>query len=70
MRAGLRPAGGPIVSNVLKCRLTDFDDELYAAAGLTSTQIDVLSPVFPSGTCDYERDGQGQVPLGGTWRRY
>jgi hypothetical protein len=63
-------AGGPIVSNVLKCRLTDFDDELYAAAGLTSTQIDVLSPVFPSGTCDYERDGQGQVPLGGTWRRY
>jgi hypothetical protein len=36
----------------------------------TAAQAAQLKAVFPTGVCDFTRQGVGQVPLKGTYQRY
>jgi uncharacterized tannase-like protein DUF6351 len=62
-------AGEPLASNVLKCQLRPVNFATYKAT-FTASQKAELRAIFPSGVCDYQLPGIGQVPSQGTWLSY
>jgi len=60
-------AGGPLSENVLKCRTKplDFASADYAGVTFTADQQARLAAVFPTGVCDWTRNGVAQVPARG-----
>ena len=62
-------AGADMADAVLKCELKPLQRLDYAHA-LTDVQFARLQSVFPSGVCDFEKPGIGQVPLKATWLSY
>jgi len=51
-------AGGPLAANNLKCRLKRIDPSDYRVS-FTSSELDRLRRIFPSGVCDWSRHGVG-----------
>ena len=49
-------AGMPMAATLLKCQLKAIDPQDYSAP-LTAPQIVALRTAFPSGVCDYTKDG-------------
>jgi uncharacterized tannase-like protein DUF6351 len=62
-------AGAPRRNDVLKCQLKPIDTNDYKVT-FTAAQTSRLRALFPSGVCDWTKQGVGQVPLEGTWLRY
>lgn len=61
-------AGGPLASDILKCRLKPLDRADYQGR-LTEAQFTRLTAIFPQGVCDWKAPGigqQGAVP----WRTF
>ena len=59
-------AGGPLTSDVLKCRLKPIDAGDYAVT-LTPEEMARLETIFAGGVCDWSKPGVGQVPNTSTW---
>ena len=53
-------AGGPLVENILKCRLKPLSPLEYGAVVFTSAQWARLQAAFPDGVCDWTERGVGQ----------
>jgi len=53
-------AGGPLDANTLKCQLKPVAAKDYAVS-LTSSDLDRLRGIFPSGVCDWSKRGVNQV---------
>jgi hypothetical protein len=53
-------AGGPLVENILKCRLEPLNPVDYAPVTFTSAQWARLQTVFADGVCDWSERGVGQ----------
>jgi len=51
-------AGGPLAANNLKCRLKPIDPSDYRVS-FTTSELDRLHRIFPSGVCDWSRRGVG-----------
>jgi hypothetical protein len=51
-------AGGPLAANNLKCRLKPIDPSDYRVS-FTTSELDRLHRLFPSGVCDWSRRGVG-----------
>lgn len=54
-------AGGPLAADVLKCVLRPVRDEDYPM--FSSADRARLREIFPTGVCDFDRPGLGQVPV-------
>jgi hypothetical protein len=52
--------GGPLVENILKCRLEPLDAADYAPVTFSAAQIARLHAAFPEGVCDWTEPGVGQ----------
>ena len=59
-------AGGPLVGDILKCRLKPVNAAGYNVA-FTSAERARLKAIFPQGVCDWSRPGVGQKKLKDTW---
>ena len=53
-------AGGPLVANIIACRLKRVDMDDYAVP-FTSAEMDRLRSIFPHGVCDWSRKGVKQT---------
>jgi len=53
-------AGGPLVENILKCRLEPLNPVDYAPVTFTSAQWTRLQTAFADGVCDWSERGVGQ----------
>ena len=53
-------AGGPLVENILKCRLKPLNPVDYASVTFTSAQWARLQAAFADGVCDWSERGVGQ----------
>jgi hypothetical protein len=53
-------AGGPLVENILKCRLKPLNPVDYAPVTFTSAQWARLQAAFADGVCDWSERGVGQ----------
>ena len=62
-------AGGPVASDIIKCALKPIDDADYAV-NFSPAQRARLQAIFPSGVCDWTRQGVEQQGLKGTWLAY
>jgi hypothetical protein len=68
--AGTRtPAGMPLTTDVLQCRLKPLERGDYKGVQFTDAQWATLTEVFPSGVCDYSKPGVGQQPTV-AWQTY
>ncbi|HWC33305.1 MAG TPA: DUF6351 family protein [Mycobacteriales bacterium] len=61
-------AGGPLVDNVMKCRLHPPERSRYDVT-FTASQWKQLRGMFPSGVCDYTRPSVAARPSK-TWHRF
>jgi len=59
-------AGGPLTSDVVKCRLKPLVRGDYAVS-FTDAQWATLESTFPTGVCDYSRSGVEQRPPKARW---
>jgi Tannase-like family of unknown function (DUF6351) len=59
-------AGGPQISDIIKCRLKPIDPSDYAVT-FTSEERARLHAIFPHGVCDWSQPGVAQRPLKDTW---
>jgi hypothetical protein len=59
-------AGGPLASDVMKCRLVALSPMGYNVA-FTAEQWAKLQEAFPSGVCDYSQPGVSQQPPKARW---
>lgn len=59
-------AGGPLTSDVVKCRRKPLDRADYTVT-FTDDQWARLQAAFPNGVCDYSVPGVGQRPPAGPW---
>ena len=59
-------AGGPLSSDVVKCRLKPLARSDYAAS-FSDAQWDTLQAAFPTGGCDYSLPGVEQRPPKARW---
>jgi hypothetical protein len=59
-------AGGPLSSDVMKCRLVPLRARDYPAT-FTAEQWAKLRRAFPAGVCDYSRPGVNQQPPKARW---
>jgi Tannase-like family of unknown function (DUF6351) len=62
-------AGAPRRNDILKCQLKPVDATDYTVP-FSAEQMARLRAAFPTGVCDWTKQGVGQVPLEGTWLRY
>lgn len=62
-------AGGPLASDVVKCRLTEFDEAAHPAE-FDDAQAERAREVFADGVCDWSRPGEGQRPPRGPWQSF
>jgi hypothetical protein len=62
-------AGESLAMDVLKCRLRPLDLRDYPVR-FTAADQQKLRAAFPSGVCDYGRDGVGQRKPVGPWLSY
>jgi hypothetical protein len=62
-------AGAPIANDVLKCRLKPVNTADYKAK-FSAAQLARLKAIFPTGVCDFNKPGVGQVALKGTYQKY
>ena len=62
-------AGGPMSSDVLKCRLKPIAMGEYPVS-LTRAQRLRLQNIFPEGVCDWSRPGMGQAAPAGPWQSF
>jgi len=53
-------AGGPLVANIIACRLKAVDMDDYAVP-FTSAEMDRLRSIFPKGVCDWSKKGVKQT---------
>lgn len=60
-------AGGPLASDVVKCRLTPFDEGEHPVE-FDAEQAERAREVFAEGVCDWSRPGVGQRPPAGPWQ--
>ena len=60
-------AGGPLASDVVKCRLTPFDEAGHPAE-FDDEQAERAREVFAEGVCDWSRPGVDQRPPKGPWQ--
>jgi hypothetical protein len=61
-------AGEPRRGDILKCALRPVDDSLdLFAVPLSDAQVGRLAQIFPTGVCDYDRPGVGEVPFTQPW---
>jgi Tannase-like family of unknown function (DUF6351) len=58
-------AGASVASDVIKCQLKAVNRSDYPT--LTDAQFQRLQKVFPSGVCDWSKDGVGQDTRARTW---
>ena len=76
--AGLYPApgaphqvaGAPLAADIVKCQLKPIDAADYGGVPFTSAQMVRLQQAFPSGVCDWSKDGVAQQGLKGTWLKF
>lgn len=59
-------AGAPIVNDRLKCQVRPVNLKSYKVT-FTAEQSARLKRIFPTGVCDWNARGVGQVPLAATW---
>jgi hypothetical protein len=62
-------AGAPLANDILKCRRQPIDMKRYQVE-FTSEQAARLRKIFPTGVCNWNVEGIGQVPLAATWIDY
>jgi hypothetical protein len=62
-------AAAPLANDILKCRRQSVDIKSYSVK-LTSEQAARLRKIFPTGVCNWNVEGIGQVPLAATWIDY
>ena len=62
-------AGAPLANDVMKCQLKPIDFSEYKAA-FTDAQKTRMKAAFPTGVCDFNKPGVGQVPIKGTYQKY
>jgi hypothetical protein len=62
-------AGAPLTNDIAKCQLKRIDYTDYKVA-FDDEQKKRLAAIFPTGVCDFEEPGVGQVKLKGTYQRY
>jgi len=62
-------AGAPIINDRLKCQVRPVDLKSYKVT-FTAEQATRLKRIFPTGVCDWNERGVGQVPLAATWIDY
>ncbi|MFD7365121.1 DUF6351 family protein [Nocardiopsis alba] len=60
-------AGGPLASDVLKCRPTPFD-EVEQPVEFDEGQTERAREIFSEGVCDWSEPGVGQRPPKGPWQ--
>lgn len=60
-------AGGPLASDVVKCRLTPFDESEHPVE-FDDEQAERAREVFAEGVCDWSRPGVDQRPPKGPWQ--
>ncbi|USY22966.1 DUF6351 family protein [Nocardiopsis exhalans] len=60
-------AGGPLASDIVKCRLTGFDETAYPVE-FDEDQAERAREVFAAGVCDWSEPGEGQRPPKGPWQ--
>ena len=60
-------AGGPLASDVVKCRLTPFDEGGHPAE-FDAEQAERAGEVFAAGVCDWSVPGVDQRPPKGPWQ--
>jgi hypothetical protein len=65
-RAPRQVAGGPLASDVMKCRLKPLDRADYNLS-FTDDQWARLRQAFPTGVCDYSKPGVSQQPRKAAW---
>lgn len=63
-------AGGPLTSDVHKCRLAPIDWSGYGTVEFTDQQKELLRAAFPDGVCDWTKPGIGQQPANGPWQSF
>ena len=62
-------AGGPLTDDILKCALKSVRAEDYSRP-VTPEQLARLKVIFPTGVCDYTRQGVGQEITTATWQKF
>jgi hypothetical protein len=62
-------AGAPLTNDIIKCQLKPLNFADYKVT-FTAEQKARLAAIFPTGVCNYNKPGVGQVPLKGTYQRY
>ena len=62
-------AGAPVTDDIFKCALKPVSAADYSVQ-LSTTQLDTLRTIFPSGVCDWSKKGIGQQARVGTWLTY
>ena len=62
-------AGGPVASDVVKCRMKPVDGSDYAVK-FSAAELADLQAIFPEGVCDWTKPGVGQNGLRGTWLNF
>ncbi|GAB3739258.1 DUF6351 family protein [Nocardiopsis nanhaiensis] len=62
-------AGGPLASDIVKCRLTPFDAREHPAE-FDEEQTELAEEVFADGVCDWSEPGLGQGPPKGPWQSF
>ena len=60
-------AGGPLSSDVMKCRLKPLVQSDYAPFAFTDEQWATLQATFPTGVCDYSQPGVSEQGPKATW---
>jgi hypothetical protein len=65
-RAPRQVAGGPLASDVAKCRLKPLDRAGYSVS-FTDDQWARLRQAFPTGVCDYSKPGVSHQPPKAPW---
>jgi len=62
-------AGAPLTNDIAKCALKPIRYGDYKVK-FDAAQKQRLAAIFPSGVCDFNKPGVGQVPLKGTYQNY
>ena len=56
-------ADGPVSAGILKCQLKPVTAADYGTVAFTLAEATRLNAIFPSGVCDWNKTGVGQVPV-------
>jgi hypothetical protein len=60
-------AGGPTTEDIVKCRTTAPQPDMYPGVDFTAEQWAELTEIFVDGVCDWSQPGVGEVDRSQTW---